>query len=217
VGRGTDDRSGRDSIVCERGARALASPKRSRSQRLVGHGARCSSGAGVGPTPVQTLACPRRCGRLKGFRMNGHGAARRCQWRDPDSNWGHRDFQGVARQRSYSRKTLQITLFPRSILRHEYRRFAWLPVGLGLRGCVEVPMSRGDDGAVPRPAAGGASAKALSSGAIVNLLGAGRAEPGWVSRRPRFEDSVLEGGDAPSSWAVHGSTRPSCSIAARGS
>jgi hypothetical protein len=42
-------------------------------------------------------------------------------------------------------------------------------------------------------------------------------EPGSVSRRPRFEDSVLEGGDAASSWAVQGSIRLSCLIAARGS
>ena len=42
-------------------------------------------------------------------------------------------------------------------------------------------------------------------------------EPGWVSRRPRCEDSVLVRGDAPSSWAVHASIRQSCLIAARGS
>jgi hypothetical protein len=31
-------------------------------------------------------------------------------------------------------------------------------------------------------------------------------EPGWVSRRPRFEDAVLEGGDAPPRWPVRRST-----------
>jgi hypothetical protein len=39
-------------------------------------------------------------------------------------------------------------------------------------------------------------------------------EPGRVPRRPRSEDSVLAGGDAPSLWPVRGSTRPSCLTAA---
>jgi hypothetical protein len=61
-----DARSGRASIVCERGARALASPRPSGSQRLVGQGARCSSKAGASDPAA---AAPARGGKAlaRGF------------------------------------------------------------------------------------------------------------------------------------------------------
>jgi hypothetical protein len=52
----SDARSGRPAIVCERGARALASSRRSGSKRLVGQGARCSSRAGARRARLETLA-----------------------------------------------------------------------------------------------------------------------------------------------------------------
>jgi hypothetical protein len=59
-------RLGRASIVCERGARALASPRPSGSQRLVGQGARCSSKAGASDPAA---AAPARGGKAlaRGF------------------------------------------------------------------------------------------------------------------------------------------------------
>jgi hypothetical protein len=62
------------------------------------------------------------------------------RWRDPDSNRGHHDFQGVAGQRFGPSKALQIadSEFGRS--RRDAVGLGRFPARLGLRERLEVPI-----------------------------------------------------------------------------
>jgi hypothetical protein len=63
------------------------------------------------------------------------------EWRDPDSNRGHHDFQGVAAQRMWPRKTLQISRFSVARARRDAVGYARFGACLGLRRGLEVLLA----------------------------------------------------------------------------
>jgi hypothetical protein len=67
--------------------------------------------------------------RATGTRQNKRMCRLNAKWRDPDSNWGHHDFQGRENEAGKAARVLQIGGSQLSALYLNTRSLGWLPLG----------------------------------------------------------------------------------------